>query len=253
MGFKYLPDASKTGHFMAATTKWNTWMSADTQRELAYYKDNTATNDRSNTNYGITFKYDVATGGPVFSIETFSDELQGIKVAIVMSVINPSYGPNALRNGFEAAALSYSYSGLYTVVDPKKFNLKSIIDDDISNGWNNLHETLPVNKYMIYGLSSFQFKDGSDCNSFNIEVSIDTVSTYTLKLSQASFVENVVIQADVYFPQTVGVCSPVAEFSKIAYTYAANTLTPTAELTAAMAGNNGNLKYIKTRSSERFT
>ena len=56
-----------------------------------------------------------------------------------MTVINPSYGLNALRNGFAATTLSYSYSGLYTVVDPKKYNIKSIIDDDITKGWNNLH------------------------------------------------------------------------------------------------------------------
>ena len=53
MGFQYVPDEGKTGYFMAATTKWNSWMSADTQRELAFYKDNTATNDRSAVNYGI--------------------------------------------------------------------------------------------------------------------------------------------------------------------------------------------------------
>ena len=139
MGFQYAPDAGRTGYFMAATTKWNSWMSVDTQRELAFYRDNSATNDRTSTNYGITFKYDVSNGGPIFSIENFSGELQGIKVAIVMSVINPSYGPNAARNGIDAQLLGYSYSGIYTLVDPKRYNIKSMIDTDSTKGWNNLH------------------------------------------------------------------------------------------------------------------
>lgn len=62
---------------------------------------------------------------------------------------------------------------------------------------------------MIYGLSSFQLKDGSGCSSFNIDVSIDSVNSLTVRMNQASFVENVVIQGDVYFPQIVGVCTPV--------------------------------------------
>lgn len=85
-----------------------------------------------------------------------------------MTVINPSYGSTAARNGFDAKLLGYSYSGLYTVVDPKKYNLKTIIDDDITQGFNNLHEKLPITKYIIYGFSSFQFKDGSGCSSLNL-------------------------------------------------------------------------------------
>ncbi len=139
MGFQYAPDAGSNGHFMAATTKWDAWMNADTQRELAYYTDASANNDRTAANYGIKFKYDVATGGPIFIIENFSGELQSIKVAIVMSVINPAFGTTASRNGFDAQTLGYSYSGLYTVVDPKRFNVKSIIDSNVANGWNNLH------------------------------------------------------------------------------------------------------------------
>lgn len=47
-----------------------------------------------------------------------------------MTVINPAYGSNALRNGFDAQKLSYSYSGLYSIVDPGKFNIKTLIDND---------------------------------------------------------------------------------------------------------------------------
>jgi hypothetical protein len=252
MGFQYVPDANRNGLFLGATTKWNSWMTAATQRELAFYADGTA-NDRTSANYGVAFKYDVAAGGPVFTIENFSGELQGIKIAIVMSVINPSFGPNAARNGFESTNLGYSYSGLYTVVDPNKFNIKTIIDNDMAQGWNNLHERLPANKYMIYGLSSFQLKDGSGCTSFSIDASINSVSTYTLSLNQAQFVENVVIQADIYFPPTAAVCSPGTEFSSVGYTYNSPNLVPTTELTSAMSGLNSNLKYIKTKSSESYS
>ena len=100
MGFQYVPDANRNGLFLGATTKWNSWMTLATQRELAFYTDTTAnTNARTAENYGVAFKYDVAAGGPVFTIENFSGELQGIKVAIVMSVINPSFGTNNARNG----------------------------------------------------------------------------------------------------------------------------------------------------------
>ncbi len=187
MGFQYVSDTGSNGHFLGATTKWNSWMTAATQRELAFYADGTA-NARTAANYGVAFKYDVAAGGPVFTIENFSGELQGIKIAIVMSVINPSFGTNAARNGMQATNLGYSYSGLYTVMDPKKYNIKTMIDNDMAQGWNNLHERLPANKYMIYGLSSFQLKDGSGCNSFSIDVSIDSVSSLTVRMNQASFV-----------------------------------------------------------------
>ena len=130
-------------------------MTADSQRELAYFTGTSGGNDRTASNYGIVFDYDVATGGPVFSIQNYGGELHSVKVAIVMSVINPAYGANAARNGFDATTLGYSYSGLYTVVNPSTFNKRSPIESVNTAGWNNLHERLPVNKYMIYGLSSF--------------------------------------------------------------------------------------------------
>jgi uncharacterized membrane protein YcgQ (UPF0703/DUF1980 family) len=125
-----------------------------------------------------------------------------------MTVINPAYGNTAARNGFDAKTLGYSYSGLYTMIDPKRFNIKNIIDDDNTKNYNNLHEKVPVNKYMIYGLSSFQLKDGSGCSSFSVDVSVDSVNSYTFSTNQATYLENVVFQADIYFPQTVAVCSP---------------------------------------------
>ena len=73
-------------------------------------------------------------------------------------------------------------------MDPKKYNIKTMIDTDITQGWNNLHERLPANKYIIYGLSSFQLKYGSACNYFSIDVSIDSVSSLTVRMNQASFV-----------------------------------------------------------------
>ncbi len=85
-----------------------------------------------------------------------------------MTVINPAYGGSATDNGFNARTLGYSYSGIYTVVDPKKYNIKSLIDNDDTQGYNNLHYRLPINKYIIYGFSSFQFKDGSGCSSLSL-------------------------------------------------------------------------------------
>lgn len=74
---------------------------------------------------------------------------------------------------------------------------------------------------MIYGLSSFALSDDSKCSSFNIDVSVDSVSSYTVSLNQKSYVTDVIIQADLYFPPTSGVCSPGIEFTKLL-----NTITP---------------------------
>lgn len=57
--------------------------------------------------------------------------------------------------------------------------------------------------------------DNSGCSSFNIDVSIDSVSSYSLNLNQKSFVSNVIVQADLYFPQTKGVCSPDVVFTSL--------------------------------------
>ncbi len=78
MGFRYVPDAGKTGYFMAVATNWSDWMLAQRRRELAYYEDLSPTNDRTtkaDQKYGIRFKYDKKTGGPLFNIENFSGEL----------------------------------------------------------------------------------------------------------------------------------------------------------------------------------
>lgn len=63
-------------------------------------------------------------------IDAEANSLKSIKIAIVMTVINPAYGSKALRNGFDAQKLSYSYSGVYSIVDPGKFNIKTLIDND---------------------------------------------------------------------------------------------------------------------------
>jgi hypothetical protein len=80
MGFRYVPDAGKTGYFMAVATNWSNWMVGQNRRELAYYEDLSPSNDRrnetqANQKYGIRFKYDKKTGGPLFNIENFSGEL----------------------------------------------------------------------------------------------------------------------------------------------------------------------------------
>lgn len=137
-----------------------------------------------------------------------------------MTVINPQTGATAKDNGFAAETLSYSYSGIYTVVDPAKYNIKTVIDE--SQAYNKLHEDLPVVKYVIYGFSSFALADGSSCTSFSIDAALNSVSSYTISLNQKSYVTNVVLQADMYFPQIQGVCSPGVEFEKLTMTVTAN-------------------------------
>jgi hypothetical protein len=125
-----------------------------------------------------------------------------------LSVINPITSSDTRSNGFGASTLSYSYSGIYHLVDPTKFNLKSIIDTKVDSNYDNLHEKLPAVKYAIYGFSSFALADGSGCGSYSMDVSFDTVNSLTVMNNQKAYVVDVVVQADMYFPQTIGVCAP---------------------------------------------
>lgn len=227
MGFRY-EQATVTGKFLAAQVKYDGWMdSPATQKEVAVANDATAANgDRLTSGvtainvagtevYGIKFQYDATTGGPKLAIENWSSELKGIKIALVMTVINPIAGTadNVVGNGFGAEELSYSYSGIYFPLDSTKFNIKTVIDKTVGN---QLHERLPVVKYAIYGLSSFTLSDNNTCTSFSLDVSIDTINALTLTTNQKAYVSDVVIQGDFYFPQTQGVCSPGVEFSTLA-------------------------------------
>lgn len=109
-------------------------------------------------------------------------------------------------------------------------------------------------------MSSFALADNSGCSSFNIDVSVDSINSYTVSLNQKSFVSNVVVQADLYFPQTFGVCSPGVEFTSLKsdVTNAGAgfiqdiATTPSSPLDNARKASYANLKYLKTRSSEVY-
>jgi len=221
MGFQYEP-TNTTDNFLAASVKYgNSWMNDNKNAEVAYWNDAAPGSqnrdeiiaDKGSAVYGIKFSVSSTRGGPVFTIVSQNSELKGIKIAMVLTVINPAYGPNSANNGFSAEDLSYSYSGLYAPVETAKYNIRTLIDK--STGYNVLQEKIPSVKYIIYGLSSFALADNSGCSSFNIDVSVDSVSSYTVSLNQKSYVSNVVIQADLYFPQTKGVCSPDVEFTSL--------------------------------------
>ncbi len=122
-------------------------------------------------------------------------------------MINPKYGANKDTNGFNSK-LSYSYSGLYSVVDTTSYNVEKLIDSALDANYNNLYEKLPTTKYSIYGLSSFTLAAGSGCTSFSIDVDLNTASSYTVTLNQASSVSNVVFQADIFTASTHTLCNP---------------------------------------------
>lgn len=46
-------------------------------------------------------------------------------------------------------------------------------------------------------------------------------------MNQKQYFENIVFQGDIYFPQTVSVCSPGVEFKKVGYTLNGGSLVPT--------------------------
>lgn len=121
-----------------------------------------------------------------------------------------------MDNGFDSTTLSYSYSGLYSDIIPaSKYNIKTIIDKTDGNSFFNLQEKLPAVKYAIYGLNSFALKDASGCSSFSMDLSIDTVNSYTITVNQAAYVEKVAFEADIYFRPIQSVCSPNVVFTDL--------------------------------------
>lgn len=114
---------------------------------------------------------------------------------------------NGGRNGFDTV-LAYSYSGLYNPVPTTAYNIRTLIDNDNTQNYNNLHENLPLAKYKIYGFSRFELRDGSGCTSFNIDLSIDTPNSYTLTLNNKDYFHDIVFQSDIFFPATNNICSP---------------------------------------------
>lgn len=131
-------------------------------------------------------------------------------------MINPKYGTEAGTNGFDSK-ISYSYSGLYSVVDTASYNVEKLIDSELDKNYNNLYEKLPTTKYSIYGLSSFTLAAGSGCTSFSIDVKINTASSYAVTLNQASSVSNVIFQADIFTTSTRTLCSPGVKFTSLIY------------------------------------
>ena len=229
MGFHYTPDAGSTGNLLAAEVKYNTATFTENVKryELAFYnnpgaaatdnKDRTAINTAwsavagftGKNVYAISFAYSATVSGPIYYIENQNNELQGVKIAVVFSIVNAmSSTAGAADNGFGATQLTYSYSGLFADAAPEKFNIKTLIEDNKYDGYNNLHERLPVVKYAIYGFSSFALADGSGCTSFSLDLTLDSVNAFTVSTNQKSSLSKVVIQSDQYFPRTQGVCTP---------------------------------------------
>ena len=144
MGFHYEPDAGSQGTLLAASVKYDGWTDNIDKYEVAFYNDAAGNIDRSFINtdwkastsfktaattkdaYGVPFRYDATVGGPMYDIADQGNELKGIKIAIVFTVINPlSSTTGAPNNGFGAKDFAYSYSGLYSEINPAKYNIKT--------------------------------------------------------------------------------------------------------------------------------
>lgn len=127
-----------------------------------------------------------------------------IKIAIVLTVINPKFPntPTQPDNAYGSTS-SFSYSGLYQVVPKANYNIQNMI---VKTNYNQLKENLPTKKYMIYGLSKFDLAQSSKCSSFNIDVSVDSPNSYTFTVNNVDSVSNVVFQADIYTPPLKSFC-----------------------------------------------
>lgn len=122
-----------------------------------------------------------------------------------MTVINKKGDSNGFNLG---SPLTYSYSGLFTDLASVDYNIRTMIDSDKTKDFNNLQEKLPVPKYKIYGLSSFELRNNSGCSSMNLDISIGTASSYTVTLNNKDYFEAITFQADVYFPPMSATCTP---------------------------------------------
>lgn len=201
MGFQYQPDAASSQYYIGANVRFDNTAASGLiagKKEVVWSGAGGATvvTSRSTTDYRILLTYADQTAnwnGPSLMIDNMNNELKTIKVALVLTVINPIQPAAALKNnGFDATTLSYSYSGLYSdIVSPSRFNIKTIIDNTDSTSFFRLKEKIPGVKYMIYGFNSFALKDQSGCSSFSMDLNIDTVNSYTITVNQAAYVEQV--------------------------------------------------------------
>lgn len=138
-------------------------------------------------------------------LNTYGDQLKTLKVAFVFTVVENSDTDNGINSKQD-----YSYSGLYTVVDPANYNKKTIIN---KGDFNNLFEDLPSVKQSIYGLSSFSL-NGCE-SSFNIDLELDSLRSYTLTLDNADQVSDVIFQADIFTKQLKQICSTDVKFTSL--------------------------------------
>jgi hypothetical protein len=139
--------------------------------------------------------------------------LTSIKVAFVFTVVSPAYGTGATDNGYNSI-FTYSYSGIYTVVNPTTYNILTLM---AAGNYNNMIQRLPLVKYGIYGLSSFNLASSSGCSSFHIDVTLNTPNSFTLGVNNNNYVNSVVFQGDLYFASLKGLCSQGIDFASLYY------------------------------------
>lgn len=110
MGFHYESLAS-TNKNLAVSAKYTDWTDDAERLELVFFNDGVAGESRTALNtvyqnggtknaYGVRFNYATDVGGPIYDISGQNGELKGIKIAIVMSIVNPVVGVNPPDNGF---------------------------------------------------------------------------------------------------------------------------------------------------------
>ena len=121
MGFHFVADTKSVGSELSVKAEYNGFVGASApvnKYELAFYdlagdnEDRDGINDEWVTNtygtspytpYAIRFVPSTTVGGPSYDIDNQGEELRGIKLAIVLSVINPLTSAGVVPdNGFGA-------------------------------------------------------------------------------------------------------------------------------------------------------
>lgn len=140
----------------------------------------------------------IIPNGPRFTIESFSNQLQKIKIGYVLTVLR-DYNTYPIQN---SNPQTFKYSGIFMPVSTFNSNM-AILNSSL---YNKNHFDLTYTKYKMYGFSRLYVQP----NNAQIDFNLDVKDIYTMSLSTINTLTNVLISADVFTKEvSTGACSSI--------------------------------------------
>lgn len=128
----------------------------------------------------------ITPNGPKFTIDSFSNQLQKIKIGYVLTVLRDYNNyPTQPSN-----PQTFKYSGIFMPVTTFNSNM-AILNSSL---YNRNHFDLTYSQYKFYGFSRLFVQP----NFVQVDFSLDVKDIYTLSLSTINTLTNVLVSADVF-------------------------------------------------------